>query len=300
MQLYWHTTKPSYAAFHTIPENRVYVSAGRADAFVKAFLRFSHGRVVSDDKAAPGVEIGRPGDTYRRIRLASTFGNLVVLVNDGHLPYPYGAEVSGYAVDDLGATLGKATTAGVTVLSGPYRSGGRDAAVVQFPGGYVAEIHAPQAKGPLAMTTQPQAASGPITHADIQTWADAWNSHNIDTVMALFSPDVIIHQPSNPKPLDTAGIHTFFSMIFKAYPDFHVTVTDAVVDGLKGVSVEQVTGTWSGPYTDPATGKTTPGNGRTFDHPGVMVLTYQPDHKIKQVDIYWDRLMVNQQLGLMP
>ena len=28
MQLYWHTTKPSYAAFETVPENRVYVSAG--------------------------------------------------------------------------------------------------------------------------------------------------------------------------------------------------------------------------------------------------------------------------------
>jgi len=141
---------------------------------------------------------------------------------------------------------------------------------------------------------------GPISHADIQTWADAWNSHDIDTVMALFSPDVIIHQPSNPKPLDIAGVHSFFSMIFKAYPDFHVVVTDAVVDGMKGVSVEQVTGTWSGPYTDPATGKTTPGNGRKFDHPGVMVLTYQPDHKIKQVDIYWDRLQVNQQLGVGP
>jgi steroid delta-isomerase-like uncharacterized protein len=302
MQLYWHTTRPSYAAFQTVPENRVYVSAVRADAFVKDFLRFSHGRIVSDDKTAPGVEIGRPGDTYRRIRLASTFGEMVVLVSDGHLPYPYGTEVSGYAVADLGTTLTKATNAGVSVLSGPYRADGRDAAVVQFPGGYVAEIHAPQAKGPLFMTpqTQLQTQAGPITHADIQTWADAWNSHDIATVMALFSPDIIIHQPSNPKPLDAAGIHDFFSMIFKAYPDFHVTVTDAVVDGLKGVSVEQVTGTWSGPYTDPATGKTTPGNGRTFDHPGVMVLTYQPDHKIKQVDIYWDRLMVNQQLGLMP
>ena len=35
MQLYWHTTKPSYAAFETIPENRVYVSPGRADAFTR-------------------------------------------------------------------------------------------------------------------------------------------------------------------------------------------------------------------------------------------------------------------------
>src|SRR5215475_6634253 len=42
MQLYWHTTKPNYAAFETIPENRVYVSPGRVEAFTRSFLRFSH------------------------------------------------------------------------------------------------------------------------------------------------------------------------------------------------------------------------------------------------------------------
>ena len=165
--------------------------------------------------------------------------------------------------------------------------------------GALVSISATGSEARPLMSAPAPAPTGPITHADIQAWADAWNSHNIDTVAALFSDDIIIHQPSNPKPLDMAGVRGFFSMIFKAYPDFHVEVTDAVVDGLKGVSVERVTGTWSGPFTDPATGVTTPGNGRTFDHPGVMVLTYRPDHKIKQVDIYWDRLVVNEQLGIV-
>jgi predicted ester cyclase len=111
---------------------------------------------------------------------------------------------------------------------------------------------------------------------------------------------VVIYQPANPKPLESAGIRNFFTMIFRAYPDFHVDVTDAIVDGLKGVSVERVTGTWSGPYTDPTTGVTTPGNGRKFDHPGAMVLTYRSDHKISKVDIYWDQLMVARQLGIVP
>ncbi len=60
MQLYWHTTPPSYAELQTIPENRVYISQLRADAFVKSFLAFSHGRIVSDEMHAPGIEIGRP------------------------------------------------------------------------------------------------------------------------------------------------------------------------------------------------------------------------------------------------
>ncbi len=142
MQLYWHTTAPSYAPLQTIPENRVYVSADKANAFTRGFLAFSHGKTVSDDARAPGIEIGRPDDTYRRIRIESAFGKITVLVTDGHLPYPYGRETTGYEVTNLGETLAKAKAAGVQILVGPYAADRRDAAVVQFPGGYIAEIHA--------------------------------------------------------------------------------------------------------------------------------------------------------------
>ena len=142
MQLYWHTTKPSYAAFETVPENRVYVSPERANAFTHSFLRFSHGKVVSDDVKAAGVEIGRPKDTYRRIRIESVFGKMTVFATDGHLPYPYGRELTGYEVTNLKDTLTKATVAGAKVLVEPFTSDRRESAIVQFPGGYVAEIHA--------------------------------------------------------------------------------------------------------------------------------------------------------------
>ncbi|AOK16369.1 glyoxalase [Burkholderia cepacia] len=146
MQLYWHTQAPKYDALQTIPENRVYVSPESADKLVRDFVAFSHGKIVSDVHNAPGVEIGRPNDTYRRIRITSGFGKMTVLVTDGHLPYPYGRETTGYEVSDLAATLKKAQAAGVTVLVPPYAADGRDAALVRFPGGYVAEIHAGAAR----------------------------------------------------------------------------------------------------------------------------------------------------------
>ena len=151
----------------------------------------------------------------------------------------------------------------------------------------------------VALAVHPTAAR-PIGKADIQRWSEAWNSHDIDKVTALFSKDMVIYQPENPKPLDHAGLRGFFSMIFRAYPDLHITVQDALIDGAKAATFERVTGTWSGPFTDPATGKTTPGNGRAFDHPGVMYLVYNPDHTIREVRIYWDRLTVDQQLGITP
>lgn len=146
MQLYWHTTAPSYEPLRTIPENRVYISEYAAEPFLHAFLRFSQGKVISDDQHAPGAEIRRPTDTYRRIRLESKFGKMVVLVTDGHLPYPYGREITGYEVSDLSGTLAKGAAVGVTVLINPYKSDDREAAIVQFPGGYIAEIHSPLSK----------------------------------------------------------------------------------------------------------------------------------------------------------
>ncbi|WP_029923420.1 glyoxalase [Nevskia soli] len=141
LQLYWHFTAPSYGPLETVPDNRVYVSRDRADAFVHSFLRFSHGRIVSDDRKANAGEIGRSGETYRRIRIESTFGKMQVMVTDGHLPYPFAHELTGYEVKNLGETLDKAKAAGATVLFAPFDVGDRDTAIVQFPGGYIAELH---------------------------------------------------------------------------------------------------------------------------------------------------------------
>jgi predicted enzyme related to lactoylglutathione lyase len=141
MQLHWHFKTSTSAPLETIPDNRVYVSRDAADNFVNDFVRFARGKIVSDDKHADGGEIGRAGETYRRIRIASLFGNMQVLVTDGHLPYPFGHEITGYQVQDLAATLEKAKAAGVKILSAPYTTNDRTTAMVEFPGGYVAEVH---------------------------------------------------------------------------------------------------------------------------------------------------------------
>jgi hypothetical protein len=146
-QIYWHTTKPSYPPLQTIPENRIYVSRDRAAALIRSFVAFSQGRVVSDEPAAAGSEIGREGDTYRRVSIESGFGRATLFVTDGHLPYPYGREVTGYEVPDLPATLVKAQAAGVTILVVPHTAGRRTSTLVQFPGGYIAEIHSVEPAG---------------------------------------------------------------------------------------------------------------------------------------------------------
>lgn len=141
MQLYWHRTPSNFASLQTVPENRVYISPDRADDFVRDFGAFAQAKVISDDHKAPGIEIGRPNDVYRRARMDSPFGKITVLATDGHLPYPYGREIMGYEVDDLSNTLMKAKAAGASVVIELYGVAGRRAAMVRFPGGFIAEVH---------------------------------------------------------------------------------------------------------------------------------------------------------------
>lgn len=143
MQLYWHNSAPGYAPLRTVPENRVYLSPDRIGPFLKAFLAFSGGMITSDERNAPGELIGRPGTSFRRVSLQSGFGKMLAMVTDGYLPYPYGRETTGYEVENLAATLGKATASGAVVLAPPVVTDGRSTAMVFFPGGYVAEVHAP-------------------------------------------------------------------------------------------------------------------------------------------------------------
>ncbi|MFI9272086.1 VOC family protein [Kitasatospora sp. NPDC052896] len=152
-QLYWHTEPPSYPALTTVPENRLYVSPDAVDHFLASYLKFSGGTITSDNRHADAGEIGLPNQTYRRIRITSPFGDTVVTVTDGHLPYPFGRELTGYRVASLGATLTKARAAGATVLWGPHTSADRTSALVRFPGGYIAEIHDPVPGAPTPLDT---------------------------------------------------------------------------------------------------------------------------------------------------
>ena len=98
---------------------------------------------MSSDDAPGAGHRDRPAERQLTggSRIESTFGKLTAFVTDGHLPYPYGRELTGYEVADLAATLDKAKAAGAEILVPAYSTGTRKEAMVKFPGGYIAEIH---------------------------------------------------------------------------------------------------------------------------------------------------------------
>ncbi|MEZ0049071.1 hypothetical protein ABIA30_000061 [Mycobacterium sp. MAA66] len=140
-QLYWHTTTPNYPPVASVPDNRIYLPAATVDQFLKSYLQFTHGSIDTDAATADGALVGRPGTTFRRIHLTSAFGNTLIAVTDGQLPYPYGREVAGYAVNDVAAITQKAVAAGARELAPAVHAGTATSAILQWPGGYIAELH---------------------------------------------------------------------------------------------------------------------------------------------------------------
>ena len=74
MQLYWHTTAPSYASSKRFPRTACTCHPTAPTRSSTASSPSPAAKSASDDPNAPGIEIGRPGDAYRRVRIASTFG----------------------------------------------------------------------------------------------------------------------------------------------------------------------------------------------------------------------------------
>lgn len=141
MQLYWHTKAPNYQPLSFIPENRIYLSRYRVDDFIKSYQKFSNGKIVDDSQQSSAVIGGEKNSAIRVVNLSSAFGKTRIFVTDGHLNYPFGQERTGYGVTNLSETLGKATASGAKILWQSVAGEKRASAVVQFPGGYIAEIH---------------------------------------------------------------------------------------------------------------------------------------------------------------
>jgi predicted ester cyclase len=84
---------------------------------------------------------------------------------------------------------------------------------------------------------------------------DVWNKGDLDVADEIFHPAAT--SPSAPDlPLGGAGVRVIASMFRTAFPDFHVTIEDTIVESPFVVVRFMETGTNGGPLMGmPATGR---------------------------------------------
>jgi hypothetical protein len=129
----------------------VYVAPDEFDHLVRSVLATFGGTA---SKQVVMTMTPTPSSTVSQLILTPV-GTISVFGFKTSIPFPFGLERTGYLVSamdaalraaratgtDVADTIRKAKNAGVTFLLAAYQSDHRQAAMVQFPGGYIAEIH---------------------------------------------------------------------------------------------------------------------------------------------------------------
>jgi steroid delta-isomerase-like uncharacterized protein len=87
-----------------------------------------------------------------------------------------------------------------------------------------------------------------VTPDDLQAFADAWNRHDVEALMAFMSDDCVFETSAGPDVCGTryAGrdaVRRGFADVFATFPDAHWGGARHFVDGDRGVSEWTFTGT---------------------------------------------------------
>jgi steroid delta-isomerase-like uncharacterized protein len=123
-----------------------------------------------------------------------------------------------------------------------------------------------------------------------EKWIEAWNSHDVERVLALFTPDVVYEDlPFGVRNHGSAELRAFAVGIFTAVPDLRLDLLNSSLKGRHG-TIEWV---FSG--TDIGLHKTQ----RRFSVRGVSVIEVHGQLISRNSD-YYDLATILRQLGLLP
>jgi len=119
------------------------------------------------------------------------------------------------------------------------------------------------------------------------------NQKDLDLVDEFYATDYVFHVPGNPTIRSSEGFKQYFSTLFAAFPDFHITIEDIFAEGDKVVSRLTMRGTQTGEFMGiPPTGKQTTATG--------ILINRFADGKIVEDWESYDFLSFMQQLGIIP
>jgi steroid delta-isomerase-like uncharacterized protein len=123
-----------------------------------------------------------------------------------------------------------------------------------------------------------------------QGWVDAWNSHNPDAVVAVFTEDALYEDvPFGLVSHGVVEIRAFAESFFTVVPDLHIELVNSSLKGGHGTIEWIFSGTDRGIYK----------TGKKFAVRGVTVIEVQGS-KLSRNSDYYDLATMLRQFGLLP
>jgi steroid delta-isomerase-like uncharacterized protein len=123
-----------------------------------------------------------------------------------------------------------------------------------------------------------------------QAWIDAWNSHDPDNVIALFTENAVVEDVTfGAVSHGLAEIRDFAVGSFTAFPDIHFDLVNSTLKGGHGTIEWVFSGTDTGGFG---------GTGKPFSVRGVTVMDVHGTKLTRETD-YWDLATVLKEIGLL-
>ncbi|MBF5042305.1 hypothetical protein FGE12_07830 [Aggregicoccus sp. 17bor-14] len=120
------------------------------------------------------------------------------------------------------------------------------------------------------------------------------NAHDLDGLMATFGSDGFYDdEPWSEHHAGLAGVRSYYRDLLRASPDFHIEVKQRHVTEEAVILEVQLSGTHQGAW------RGLPATGRAFSFPLCAVFTFDAEDRLAGEKIYYDRVTVLRQLGVL-
>jgi steroid delta-isomerase-like uncharacterized protein len=131
-----------------------------------------------------------------------------------------------------------------------------------------------------------------------EQFAAAYNTHDVNRLLAMYADDAEVQVPDQPEPLrGRTAVGRYLQAQFDGVPDVHVELTKVLVDRASFADEGIVTGTNTGSIPQP-TGEPLPATGKAL-RVAFAEFVELADSKVRRQRLYWDQMAFLNQLGLL-
>ena len=130
----------------------------------------------------------------------------------------------------------------------------------------------------------------------IERYNEAWNAHDVDTIMSLHAPDMIFENHTAGESAQGEDVRGHIARIFESWPDIHFTTRRLYVR--EGLVAQEWTA--SATHGNPMRrGElTAEPTGKRIEWRGMDLIPFEGD-LIKRKDVYSDSVSILRQVGLL-
>jgi steroid delta-isomerase-like uncharacterized protein len=141
-----------------------------------------------------------------------------------------------------------------------------------------------------------QADSSKALNEAIERYNEAWNSHDLDAIMAMHAPDMVFENHTAGEAASGEEVRGHIGSIFETWPDISFSARRLYVRD--GLVVQEWTATATHAKTMRRGDLVAEPSGETVTWNGLDVIPFE-DGLVKRKDVYSDSISILRQVGLL-